>query len=409
MESTLRNRLILPSIVYLLVVLFTGTWIRVQWTWPEYSIFNAKYLIHAHSHLAMLGWLFPALMAFLISGYVKKTQTSPLISWWIILPMHILIIGMTVAFTLQGYAFWSITASTLFIIVSSIWVIMLLIQMDDDLSASTLLLKLAAFSYLASNVGPLALSGGTMFGESWIMFWVSYYLHIQFSLWIPLAIFAIIIKLMPDMANRVSKHFNSRVKICVWMYFIGSIFLTESMTRMYQNGFPEWIGFTGSIIVLFSTGFLVTLGLRIRAFQHDPVLEFTFRLGLILFLVKAGLHVPASIPNIGIQFMQNHFLKIGFTHLVLLGSYTLLMYSIILDLFIRRNKNRNHESISIRHNFGTLTFLIGSCFMILVLFLTGVSVWTGHPLPFPLQETLLICGVISVSGYASNLLFFKTH
>ena len=111
----IKRWLIYPSLIYLLLTLLIGIWIRFQWIQPEMAIFNSKYLIHAHSHLAMLGWLFPVLAALLMHTGTREQTWKDLLNPYFLIPLHFTIIAMTIAFALEGYAMNSIVLSTFFI------------------------------------------------------------------------------------------------------------------------------------------------------------------------------------------------------------------------------------------------------------------------------------------------------
>lgn len=82
--------------ISLLVVLLSGCLIRFQWIAPEHAVFATKYLIHAHSHLALIGWLYLLLMAAAFASFGAIRHEA----WW----FHGLVAMMTAAFLLQGYA-----------------------------------------------------------------------------------------------------------------------------------------------------------------------------------------------------------------------------------------------------------------------------------------------------------------
>lgn len=416
MSKNVIHRIYRPAIFYFVVVLITGTWLRVQWTWPELTFLNAKFLIHAHSHLALLGWIFPVVAGYLISNFVLPTRQKSLASLLYWIPIHICIIAMTFAFALQGYAFWSISFSTIYILVTSIWSIHFLLKMDDRNDPTSLLVKLAVFSYLGSNIGPFALSGGTLYGESWITLWITYYLHSQFSLWIPLGVLAILFSLFKESLNSVHDAKTNRhlkiSKFMIWAYFVGSIMQLETMSRTLSifNASP-YIGFLGSIVVLVTTFYLVFL------LFHKNKPPYIILTGLLLFLIKSILQLLASIPEIGQSFTEIHFFKIGYTHLLLLGSYTFILIGVLeklntktlqnkVGLHINGENNSNevtNPGTSILKSTGTIIFMVGSLSMIFLLMTIGFSQYVGIILDFNIQFYLFLTGMISLVGFVASL------
>lgn len=94
------------SLFYLVVVAAIGTWLRYMFVSPVQSpIFEN--LLHAHSHFAILGWLYNGLYIAIVYIYVKEPakQKKYNILFWI---TQISIAGMLFSFTFQGYGSYSI-------------------------------------------------------------------------------------------------------------------------------------------------------------------------------------------------------------------------------------------------------------------------------------------------------------
>ena len=78
---------------------------------------NYKFIVHSHSHIALLGWVYLALTTLLYKLYLntlnsdKKYQN---IFWF----TQLTLVGMLLTFPFQGYALFSIVFSTLFLIAS---------------------------------------------------------------------------------------------------------------------------------------------------------------------------------------------------------------------------------------------------------------------------------------------------
>lgn len=75
---------------------------------------NFRYVVHAHSHIALLGWVYLGLSALIYKMYfseAKKGKTYKRIFWF----TQITLLGMLFTFPFTGYAALSITFSTLFL------------------------------------------------------------------------------------------------------------------------------------------------------------------------------------------------------------------------------------------------------------------------------------------------------
>ena len=75
-------------------------------------------VLHAHSHVAMLGWVYLGLYALIVKTFLPdEKQKAPFYSWLFWLTQGA-VIGMLVTFPRQGYAFGSILFSSLHVIFS---------------------------------------------------------------------------------------------------------------------------------------------------------------------------------------------------------------------------------------------------------------------------------------------------
>jgi hypothetical protein len=363
-----------------------------MWTWPFIDLATPTFVIHAHSHLGLLGWMFPAIAGLATRYLAPEHEQKALISGWYWYPMHVLIITMTIAFALEGYAFWSILLSTLFLAISSAWVVHLYSSFKSDISVSARVFRLSILFYLLSNIGPLALSMASRKGPEWIPHWVSYYIHFQINAWIPVAILGILLSPML-FGSTNSQKIGRSGWILAGMFFIGNLLQYESMTRTHALiDISGWIGFSGSILSLVAGGILIAWVLK----THKEVF---IRTGLLLFLLKLGLMVPASIPEIGEAFMVNPMLKVGFAHLSLLGASTLILLGLIYPI---SNQQHDLNRFKIRNFIADGCTLVGILSMIGLLFYLGMAAYVSLPqLPSP-QFLLFLFGVVIVIGIAGK-------
>ena len=81
--------------------------------WMDY-----RFMMHAHSHVAMLGWIYLAIYALLVHYFLPKEIQGSLFYKRLFWFTEITVIGMAIAFPLQGYAGFSILFSSLHIVAS---------------------------------------------------------------------------------------------------------------------------------------------------------------------------------------------------------------------------------------------------------------------------------------------------
>ena len=97
---------------YFLIIAFLGVLLRLFYI-VDVPI-NYRFIVHSHSHVALLGWLYTALTSLIYYVYLRDkpiTKKYKILFW----STQITIIGMMISFPFAGYALFSILFSTLFL------------------------------------------------------------------------------------------------------------------------------------------------------------------------------------------------------------------------------------------------------------------------------------------------------
>lgn len=342
-----------PALVYLIITLVSGMWIRVQWLVPDWAFFTQKFAIHAHSHLAMLGWLFPAFL-FLLMKSPKQPTKAQKVS---IGSLHVLIIAMFPAFLIEGYAFFSILFSSLFLVVSYV----LIWQFRTELELRTNPLKQWAVAlYLISTIGPWALGGATAFGPEWLSAWIAWFLHLQFNGWVTFAVFA----LFWNSASLSSYHINA-----IHTLGLSTIFISFGM--MFPK--PSTLLWITTLIagasLFFSSVYLLLL--------HKP---FSRNQTIGRFLLSLLLLKSIFLGGIGLDVVQTYVhhvnqARVAFTHTALLGIATPFL---LMNLDLKRHY--------------LLGFITSAWWMILFLWIETFGLYGTLSLPVSIQVIYLILG-----------------
>ena len=149
-SKQLKNSLLFFGIAALL-----GSYLRAFPLLPSWA--NYKFILHTHSHIALIGWVY-----LFLSGLIVERYTNYLNSrfYKILYKTSIYsIIGMMLSFPIQGYALWSIVFSTLFLVVSYLLLYWILKSKNDfALQSSSFKFIKSGLYYLAiSSIGPWAL------------------------------------------------------------------------------------------------------------------------------------------------------------------------------------------------------------------------------------------------------------
>jgi hypothetical protein len=86
------------ALIFLIATLLSGTWLRAIFVWPEaLAGYSFVHLVHAHSHLALFGWVTPGLFALVVRGLPISGRRA----LW--LRRHAHLLGMASALSFPGF------------------------------------------------------------------------------------------------------------------------------------------------------------------------------------------------------------------------------------------------------------------------------------------------------------------
>jgi hypothetical protein len=157
---------------------------------------NYKHILHTHSHIALLGWIYTALTTLIYKFYLseKFVDKKYKVLFW---STQFSIFGMLLTFPFTGYAIISIIFSTLFLLNSYgfIWLFQKHTSSEQKHLNSFKLFQVALWFMVLSSVGPWVLGvimntlGST---SSWYRNAIYFYLHFQYNGWFIIAIFGML-------------------------------------------------------------------------------------------------------------------------------------------------------------------------------------------------------------------------
>src|SRR5688572_28410983 len=90
---------------FLVIGSLLGVFLRWQFIQPT-PLINYTFVLHGHSHMMFLGWVFSAIYIGFVAHYIPETDYKFFRILFLILQM--LVIAMMVSFPLQGYGFYSV-------------------------------------------------------------------------------------------------------------------------------------------------------------------------------------------------------------------------------------------------------------------------------------------------------------
>ena len=280
---------------------FIGLVLRYAYT-GAISGFPFKNVMHSHSHVLLLGFIFNAL---LILVWTNFTQGIDKISYRYYVALQVCIAFMLVTFILQGYAFFSILFSTLHLWVSYILLIRLWRQLIDNKTINTFI-KIGIVFHFLSSVGPyvlgplmiLEMQASALYEQS-----IFFYLHFQYF-----GIFFVWMLAVLFQKTAVILSIKQLVIITISL----ALLFAHSLDYSYDHWSINVIGGLGSILLL---GVLLSFK---RYFQEGPR-GYKFIYIIILFI--SLVNIIGSIPSIANRVVESRLLLIGWLHLLFLGLY----------------------------------------------------------------------------------------
>lgn len=314
-----------------LLSIISGIILRVLYLTPLGKI-NFIHLMHAHSHLAILGWIYPAIMALFLAVVLHGKQIGKG-GTFIFIVTQVINFFMFVAFAVQGYALYSILFSSLHLILSYIFIYYFIRELKrNQISLNTtagLFIKGSIFVLLLGSLGPwiLAYWNAASLDKNFIYdLLVHTFLHFQINGWITIAIIGILLYLIEKEGGAKRRR---SIEIGFWLYLISllpSIILNVDWTVASSSLlFVAIIGWTLKIsgigIILYGILKIKELNNRFTGWARHFLL-----IGLLALFAKTAVEVGNTIPVLIPFAMYTRNIVVGYLHLGLIGfaSFTLI-------------------------------------------------------------------------------------
>lgn len=366
----------------------------------EFPWLNFRFMTHAHSHTAMMGWLYTAIFGLLLYFFLSEEECNRKRYKRLFILLQTAVVGMMASFPFQGYGAVSISFATLHLF-SSYWFLVLVWKNAKTASSqATVLLRTAIVFMMLSTLGVYALGPVTVkigrFTDAYHLC-IQFFLHFQFQGWLLFAIGAILWQWLKRKSIEMStEQFR-------WFYgmllfsTIGMFGLPLAEYAAYDLGIST--NFFGAGLQLGATVLLLRFLQKI-----NPKLE------NIKGWKKACLHVVIgslavksigqfllSWPEIALVPYEVRPFIVGFIHLLMLGIITGFIAFILLDLDALKSKYAATK-------FGLLTLGIGLLGSELLLFFQGASIWKGIAAWQFYNEGILAFSILLLLGTVSLFL-----
>ncbi|MGV3503584.1 MAG: hypothetical protein ACO1O1_07740 [Adhaeribacter sp.] len=398
----MKNTWLKISLVNLLVIALLGLFLRWFMVAPPEG-FNYKNLLHAHSHVALLGWLYAAFFVALVSTYLPPQIAGGKPYRRLFWLSQAAVLGMLGSFPVQGYGLYSIAFSTAHLLLSYWFIYRFLAdvrrvgEVRQQHPPSFRFVQAALFFLALSSLGPWSLgpvmaSGGS--GSPLYFNAIYFYLHFQYNGWFSFAALGLLFRVLEGQALPFSR---ARAKIIFHLFFWSCLpaFLL-SVLWIKPPAAVYYLAGAAALGQVLATALLLHLLLRHRKSLLALFTGWSRLLAgfsLLALVLKTGMQLATALPYMAdLAYSVRNFI-IGYLHLVLIGfiSFFLLAY------FIRQGDLDASRKTS---RWGLGIFLAGFLLTEGLLFLQGFLFWQNLGLlPAYFQvlfwlSTLLPLGII---------------
>nr|WP_294789042.1 hypothetical protein [uncultured Flavobacterium sp.] len=387
-----------------LIACLLGLLMRFMYLFPL-DFLNYSFLLHAHSHVAMLGWVYMIVYVLVVHFFIPKEKSQKPIYNRLFWLTEFSVIGMMIAFPIQGYALFSIVFSTMHIILSYVFCRLVWKDCLRDKSPSQRLLLVSILFMILSTFGVWCLGPAvSTLGKQSALYQIAiqFFLHFQFNGWFILAVLALFLKQFQDKIDEVKfKKFYFLIIISTLLTVSFPVrWFIENDILSYINGFGVLIQF-GAFIYFYKM-----LKPQMQHFKNslNKTTKIVYGLALCSLFLKVGIQLLTIFPNLAEVSHQIRNFVIGFIHLTTLGIITGFLFGILLQ-----NKMLSVNSSTLK--IGMKFFISGYILMEVLLFLQGwFFFFGGGSIPGYFQcilifSILLVLGLILIMLSIINLKF----
>ncbi|WP_461491432.1 hypothetical protein [Pontibacter sp. HJ8] len=373
-DTLVRARIALG---YFVLVAVLGLFLRWLMVSPVAGV-NYKNFLHAHSHLALLGWLYCASFAALLYIFPVVTAEARKSFRRQFFLTQVSVLGMLFTFPVQGYALFSIIFSTMHILLSywfarSYWKHVQL-NVDTSTHATSLQYIGAALLFMViSSIGPWAMgpimAKGTTGGELYYSA-IYFYLHFQYNGWFTFAVLGLLFWFLEHRQVYFNRSWAMRA---FWLLALGCL-PAYALSVLWTKP-ADWVYAIGYVAVVMQLAGLLYLIKVVRQVWVKvvgllkPWARALVGMALVFFVLKLVLQMLSAFPYMADLAYKLRYFIIGYLHLSLLGFVTLFLLGFLLQQGLYR--------LGRYGAIGLTLFLAGFFATELMLFGQGTLLWLG--------------------------------
>ena len=361
----MKKSWLLVCLINFFIAASMGLLLRLMYVVPMPEL-NYQFLLHGHSHIAMLGWVYMMLYGLIYTYFVPiKSKEKPIYNrlFWI---TEVAVVGMMLYFPVEGYALFSITFSTLHILCSYYFCRLVWKDAEPRSLPEMKLLKASLVFMVLSTCGVWCLGPAVgLLGKASAFYQIAiqFFLHFQFNGWFVFAVLALVLHQFQAILNL--EKFNLFFKLVV----VATVLTLALPVSWYlPNPIFYWINVIGICLQLFA--FIVFVSLvkpHFKSFWNAllPLEKAVYWFAFSSLILKVGIQMVVIVPELAQVSHQIRNFVIGFIHLTMLGVVTGFVLAIALKSSYLNPKSRIVFS-------GVCLFLLGFVLTEVVLFAQGI-------------------------------------
>jgi hypothetical protein len=357
---------------------------------------NQKYLMYGHSNFAFVGWVAVALMVLMVRYLIRnKVQTNYKKYNRILIADVIASYAMFFSFIIQGYGFWSITFSTITILISYFFIFFYWKDLDKVIDAGfsrawhKLALLLWAFSSLGAFMLAYLMVNHIMIQDLYFSA-VYFFMHFQYNGWFLFVFFGVFFSYMHRLGLFQIGFLSKRLFIIMAITVIPSFFLSILWMRLPLS--LHWVAGISAILQLLALLYFYKILLVVKKsekIRFSWSTKWLWILASAAFILKIILQVLSIIPFLSHFAFSFRPIIIGYLHLSFVGIISLFILGYINE-FIHRFRGR----VS---GIGAIVFVTGFIVQEIILMLQGLEAMNVEPIRSA-NIILFYCAILMAAG-----------
>jgi hypothetical protein len=328
-------------------------------------------LLNAHSHVAMLGWAFIAMMVFLLQDETSKGPSR--LSRGLLWAAQAAVVAMLIGFPVQNYGPFTTAAVVVHLLVSYALAIQAWKATRTwRANGSRLLARIAVLLMFLSTVGVWAMgfvvrNGG--FGTEMYYWSIQFYLHFQLNGWFWFGGLALWSRWAETHGAR---HVLDRLTIRLWLV---SVVLTFALAIAWsEHHWTIYLTNSAGVILQLWAGWRTAKAiLKAQRMLHGKAPLWAWRCVTYALLgmgLKVVIQAGVAIPEVAVMAFTVRNFVVGFIHLNTLAAISMMLFAMALL--------RGWFTSTARvPRIGLSLFTAGMVLMEFVLFGQGFMFWMG--------------------------------